>query len=106
MKKWYLFFYSSEATDKFHQLDGGLQHIDSKRIIKLHQVGVEIDSYFPQALGLVPWRHQVNIITQCKSVDEAVFNLKERILNGWTRQTSDNSLRTNLYKTHGNAIQT
>lgn len=86
MKKWYLFFSSSEATEK------------------LHQVGAEIDTDFPLILGLVPWRHQVNIITKCKSVDEAVFYLKECILNGWSRQTLDNSLKANLYKTHGNAI--
>lgn len=104
MKKWYLFFSSSEATEKLHQLGGELQRVDSQRIIKLHQVSAESDSNFPQALGLVPWRHQVNIITKCKSVDEAVFYLKECILNGWTRQTLDNSLKANLYKTHGNAI--
>lgn len=104
MKKWFLFFSSSEATEKLHQLGGELQRVDSQRIIKLHQVSAESDSNFPQALGLVPWRHQVNIITKCKSVDEAVFYLKECILNGWTRQTLDNSLKANLYKTHGNAI--
>ncbi len=104
MKKWYLFFSSSEATEKLHQLGGELQHANSQRIIKLHQVGAEIDTDFPLVLGLVPWRHQVNIITKCKSADEAVFYLKECILNGWTRQTLDNSLKANLYKTHGNAI--
>ena len=104
MKKWYLFFSSSEATEKLHQLGGELQHANSQRIIKLHQLGAEIDTDFPLILGLVPWRHQVNIITKCKSVDEAVFYLKECILNGWSRQTLDNSLKANLYKTHGNAI--
>ena len=104
MKKWYLFFSSSEATEKLHQVGGELQHANSQRIIKFHQVGAEIDTDFPLILGLVPWRHQVNIITKCKSVDEAVFYLKECILNGWSRQTLDNSLKANLYKTHGNAI--
>ena len=104
MKKWYLFFSSSEATEKLHQLGGELQLANSQRIIKLHQVGAEIDTDFPPILGLVPWRHQVNIITKCKSVNEAVFYLKECILNGWSRQTLDNSLKANLHKTHGNAI--
>lgn len=104
MKKWYLFFSSSEATEKLHQLGGELQNTNPQRIIKLRQLGGEIDADFPLVLGLVPWRHQVNIITKCKSVDEAVFYLKECILNGWTRQTLDNSLKANLYKTHGNAI--
>ena len=104
MKKWYLFFSSHEAIEKLHQLGGELQHANSKRSIKLHQLGGEIVSDFPLVLGLVPWRHQVNIITKCKSVEEAVFYLKESILNGWSRQTLDNALKANLYKTHGNAI--
>lgn len=104
MKKWYLFFSSSEATEKLHQVGGELQHANSQRIIKLHQVGAEIDTDFPLILGLVPWRHQVNIITKCKSVDEAVFYLQECILGGWSRQTLDNSLKANLYKTQGKAI--
>lgn len=104
MKKWYLFFSSPEATEKLHQAGAELQQAKIQKIIKLHQIGAEIDSDFPLVLGLVPWRHQVNIITKCKSADEAVFYLKECILNGWTRQTLDNSLKANLYKTHGNAI--
>lgn len=104
MKKWYLFFSSSEATEKLHQVGGELQHANSQRIIKLYQVGAEIDTDFPLILGLVPWRHQVNIITKCKSVDEAVFYLQECILGGWSRQTLDNSLKANLYKTQGKSI--
>ena len=104
MKKWYLFFSSSEATEKLHQAGAELQQAHFQRIIKLHQIGAEIDSNFPLVLGLVPWRHQVNIITKCKSADEAVFYLQECILGGWSRQTLDNSLKANLYKTHGKAI--
>ena len=102
MKKWYLFFSSSDAIEKLHQVGGELQQANIQQIMKLHQFGGDID--FPLVLSLVPWRHQVNIITKCKSVDEAVFYLRECILGGWSRQTLDNSLRANLYKTHGNAI--
>lgn len=70
--------------------------------MKLHQTGGEID--LPLPLGLVPWRHQVNIITKCESIDEAIFYIKECISRGWSRQTLDNSLKANLYKTQGNAI--
>lgn len=55
-------------------------------------------------LELVPWRHQVDIITKCKSIDEAIFYLRECILGGWSRQTLGNSLKANLYKSHGKAI--
>ena len=43
---------------------GELQHAYFQRNMELHQVGAEIDSDFPLVLGLVSWRHQVNIITK------------------------------------------
>ncbi len=104
MKKWYLFFSSPDAVEKLHQLGGELQNSNIERFIKLRQVGGEIEPDFPLVLGLVPWRHQVNIITKCKSIDEAVFYLRECILGGWSRQTLDNSLKANLYKVQGKAI--
>ena len=104
MKKWYLFFSHPDAIEKLHQLGGELQNANIERFIKLHQLGAEIESEFPFVLGLVPWRHQVNIITKCKSIDEAVFYLRECILGGWSRQTLDNSLKANLYKVQGKAI--
>ena len=104
MRKWYLFFSSSEAIAKLHQVGAELQQTTFQRIINQKQVGGEIVSNFPLVLSLVPWRHQVNITTKCKSVDEAVFYLKESILNGWSRQTLDNALKANLYKTQGKAI--
>lgn len=102
MKKWYLFFSSPEAIEKLHQAGGELPGYANQIFIKLHQTGGE--SELPLLLGLVPWRHQVNIITKCKSIDEAIFYLRECILGGWSRQTLDNSLKAMLYKTQGKAI--
>lgn len=102
MKKWYLFFSSPEAIEKLHQTGGELQQHANQSLIKLHQDGEEFE--LPLILGLVPWRHQVNIVTQCKSIDEAIFYLRECILGGWSRHTLDNSLKANLYKSHGRAI--
>lgn len=102
MKQWFQYFSSVESLEKLHQLGAELQHSGNNHIIKLHQVGGEFD--LPQVLGLVPWRHQVNIIAKCESVDEAIFYIRECILNGWSRQTLDNSLKANLYNSHGKAI--
>lgn len=104
MKKWYLFFSDSDAMEKLHQLGGELQKSNIPRIIEPHQIGGEIDSDFPLILGLVPWRHQVEILTKCKFIDEALFYLKECILGGWSRQILVNSLKANLYKIQGKAI--
>lgn len=102
MKKWYLFFSSTEAAEKLHQAGGELQLPANHPVVKLHQVGGELG--LPFVLELVPWRHQVDIITKCKSIDEAIFYLRECILGGWSRQTLGNSLKANLYKSHGKAI--
>lgn len=106
MKKWYQFFSSGESFQKLHQLGAELQHQTNQGFIKLHQVGTVSENLkeFPAVLGLVPWRHQTDIVSKCKSVDEAIFYLKECILGGWSRQTLNNSLKANLYKTRGNAI--
>lgn len=102
MKKWYQFFSSPEALEKLHRLGAELQRQESAGFIKLHQAGAEFG--LPLVLGLVPWRHQVNIMTKCESVDEALFYLRECISGGWSRQTLDNSLKANLYKSRGKAI--
>lgn len=99
MKQWYLFFSTHDAIEKLPQLGAELQENE-----KLPQLGAEIDSGFPLVLGLVPWRHQTDIISKCKSIDEAIFYLRECILNGWSRQTLNNSLKANLYKSQGKAI--
>ena len=104
MKKWFILFSSNEALVKLHQLGGELQHSEIPQLIKLHQLGAEIEDDFPLVLGLVPWRHQVEIITKCKSIDEVAFYLKECIMSAWSRQTLNNVLKANLYKSHGGAI--
>lgn len=62
-----------------------LQGTENKQDIKLHQTGAEIGDEklhqaggeFPVAFGLVPWRHHVEIITKCKSIDEALFYISK-----------------------------
>lgn len=84
MKQWYLFY--SGSIKKLHQLGG---EIPSKKLhqaggeflrrnildnqVKQHQVGAE----FPIAFALVPWRHHVEIISKCKTIDEALFYIRE-----------------------------
>lgn len=104
MKQWYQFFSSDVAREKLHQLDGELQINDNHSAIKLHQLGAEIDSDFPEPLGLVPWRHQVEIISKCTSLDEALFYMRMCILDGWSRATLMNSIKADLFKSHGKAL--
>lgn len=106
MKQWYLFFSSDKSIAKLTQLGSEIQGTIHQSITKLDQAGsvFENDGNLPLVLGLVPWRHQTDIVSKCKTVDEAVFYLRECILGGWSRQTLNNSLKANLYKSKGKAI--
>lgn len=106
MKKWYLYFSTTEANEKLTQLVAELQKAESPYLINVPQTVAVLDGErcFPIVLGMIPWGHQTDIVSKCKSVDEAIFYLRECILGGWSRQTLDNSLKANLYKSHGKAI--
>lgn len=106
MKQWYLFFSTTEANEKLSQLVAELQKVESPYLINVPQVVAVLNDEpcFPIVLGMIPWGHQTDIVSKSKSVDEAIFYLRECILGGWSRQTLDNSFKANLYKSHGRAI--
>ena len=112
MKKWYLFYTAEDITKKLHQLGGEIQNMSAVKLAqlgvpaedpqKLHQVGGE--TIFPRAFSFVPWRHHIELITKCKSVDEALYYIQRIIQEGWSRSTLQNSLKADLYHKSGHAI--
>ena len=111
MKKWYS-FYAGGKTDvltldfmaelpgnaqKLHQLGG-----ENEKREKLHQLGGELE--FPEIIAYVPWRHHVEIITKCKSVEEVVFYIHKTIENGYSRSALLNVMGADYYHTVGAAI--
>ena len=66
----------------------------------LHQVGANLE----HSIFTIPWRHQIEIITKCQSVDEALFYVNKTIDNGWSRAVLTNFLDTQLYNTQGKAV--
>ena len=106
MKQWYLYFSTSEANEKLSRLVAELQNSESSYLINVPQTMAVLndEQCLPIVLGMIPWGHQTDVVTKCKSIDEAIFYLRECILGGWSRQTLDNSLKANLYKSRGKAI--
>ena len=49
----------------------------------------------------VPWGHHIQILTKCKSRDQALFYVRRTIQNGWSRNTLLNWLSTDLYECEG-----
>ncbi len=95
MKKWHIFYSRKGHAEKLHQLGG---EFDDARDTLTEGVA------FPLAFSFVPWRHHVDIITQCKNIDEALFYIRKTLEEGWSRQTLDNCLHAKLYKSQGGTI--
>ena len=101
MKQWYLFY--SAAGKKLHQLGGELQPTEEK----LHQLGGKLQTTecqsdtiphqpgaeFPGILAMIPWRHHIEIIAKCKSIDEAVFYIRKTISENWSRTVLQRCLK-------------
>lgn len=93
MKRWYSFY----ANDKSFFYQAG------KKIDEIcYQSGDEIE--MPDEFALVPWRHHVEIISNCKSVKEALFYIDKTIENGWSRRMLEDQIESNLYNRQGNAL--
>ena len=67
---------------------------------KLHQVGGE----FPLLFALVPWRHHIEIMTKCKSIEEAIFYIGQTIEKGLSRSALINCIKANLFEHQGKII--
>lgn len=111
MKKWYL-FYTQGEEEILHQASAELQMLEKHYVAKLHQVGGEFSSEklhqvggeFPLPFALVPWRHHVEIITKCKSIEEALFYVGKTIEQGLSRNSLANCIKANLYEHQGKII--
>ena len=51
---------------------------------KLQQVVAEIK--FPSVFGFVPWGHHIEIVTKCKTIEEALFYVRKTIEESWSRR--------------------
>ena len=115
MKKWYLFYADGDAQEKLQRAVGELQSSVNQSVIKLQQsVGErqhlvsktnnKIGVAFPQPFALVPWGHHVDIITKCKSIDEALFYVGKTIEQGLSRNSLANCIKANLYEHQGKIV--
>lgn len=92
IKKWYLFYFNE--LEKLHQLGGDFQNG--------HQPGGEFP--MPSQFAYVPWRHHVEIITKCKSVEEALFYLDKVIEQNWSRRQLEDNIEASLFANQGKAL--
>ena len=115
MKRWYL-FYSGDASAAEalrmleSSLDMGSQRLqqvaaettETQPSEKVQQLAAEME--FPTAFGFVPWWHHVEIISKCKTTDEALFYVRKTIEQGWSRSALVNCIQADLYHRAGMAL--
>lgn len=54
--------------------------------------------------GFVPWRHHVEIVTKCKTIEEALFYVRKTIEESWSRSVLIDNIKAHLYQSSGNAL--
>ena len=108
MKQWYSFYCEHftksqqpvdlfRTTEKKPQLN---QSINSP--IKSQQPVGQLE--MPEIFGLIPWGHHIQIISNCKSLDEAIFYTNRVIAEGWSRSLLEHNIDTHLFEAKGTAI--
>jgi predicted nuclease of restriction endonuclease-like (RecB) superfamily len=55
-------------------------------------------------LFLVPWWHNVMIVSKCKTIAEALYYLQKTIENNWSRSVLTHQIESGLFKREGKAI--
>ncbi len=112
MKKWYLFY---SGNENFSELAHHMEESLDMKSLKLQQVGVELDQNeklqqlvaeinFPKFFSFVPWRYHVEIVAKCKTIEEALFNVRKAIEENWSRSVLIDNIKVHLYQSSGNAL--
>ena len=112
MKRWYSFYTTNVNPKILQQFADNVQHSNQQTVSKLYQVGKEIrekilyqdGKEFPLSFALVPWRHHIEILYRCKSIDEALFYVGKTIEQGLSRDALINCIKANLYEHQGKIV--
>ena len=100
---------SAELKDAFPGIKGfsvtNLKYM--KRFYQFYSVEQEIGQQPVDQLEniyVIPWGHQIILISKCDTVREALFYVNKTLENGWSRALLLKLLDTGLYERQGKAI--
>lgn len=80
IKQWYLFYYKGITIGQ--QLVGQLENTFN----------------IQELVSQIPWGHNLRIIAQCKSTEEAMFYIHKTIEYGWSRSILDQHIKQQDYQ--------
>jgi len=52
----------------------------------------------------IPWRHNIEILNKTKTLDEAIYYIKQTIVNNWSKDTLALNIKTDLFHRDGKSI--
>lgn len=84
VKQWYLFYNQHDA-------------------ISQQPVGQLAKQPFSQ-LSMIPWGHNIAIITKCKDIKEALYYVLQTVQNNWSRSVLVHQIESGLYNREGKAV--
>jgi predicted nuclease of restriction endonuclease-like (RecB) superfamily len=92
VRRWYL-FYSKDITNFIT----GCYEIEKK--LKIKKTSQNISQ-----LCLIPWGHNIVIISKCKTVEKALFYVNKTIEHGWSRVILTHQIESGLFERAGKAV--
>lgn len=94
MKQWYEFY--THEPQFLQRIIAEIPTTDEK----LQQVVAEM----PAAFACIPWGQHVEIITHCKTIDEAIFYMRETTQKNLTRHALANIIHSDYFHTHNRVL--
>ena len=115
MKRWYLYYF--EQCQKCREItDGSDNQIRQRTIDENDTEENSIEDYkeirqrpvdeleMPEIFGRIPWGHHIDIISRCKSMEEALFYIRSIVENGWSRPSLNTHLDNHFFQAQGSAV--
>lgn len=59
---------------------------------------------FPPQFGQIPWGHHICILTNSKTVEEALFYMNKTIEGNWSRRMLEDNMEADLYGRQAKAV--
>ena len=58
----------------------------------------------PEIFGRVPWGQHIDIVSRCKTIEEALFYVQQVVEGGWSRPKLNAYIDKRLYQSQGSAV--
>ena len=115
MKRWYLYYF--EQCQKCREITDGSDNPIRQRTIDENDTDENsIEDYqeirqrpvdeleMPAIFGRIPWGHHIDIISRCKTIEEALFYIRSIVENGWSRPSLNTHIDNHFFQAQGSAI--